>query len=98
MADDQATPIADSLRRRHTDAIADVRAGKPAAFTVGAYTDGRTVRGELTIDRKWSNGWGLTAYARAWWNDVAVTPVAANPSKFGGEVGVEGRYDFPPKS
>lgn len=78
--------------------VAKIRAEKPARFKVGAYTDGRHHRGEVSIDRKWINGWGLTAYARAWWNDAAVIPVpASKPApKFGGEVGIEGEYQFKP--
>ena len=55
--------------------IAAVAAAKPNAFTVGGTIDatGR-VTGGLTYDRHWSNGWGATAFARAWWDDLAVTP------------------------
>jgi hypothetical protein len=87
-------PIAESAQR-HAEAIAKVQTEKPAAFTVGAYTDGREVRGEVTVDRKWNNGFGLTAYLRGWYNAAPVTPLA--PKKFGGEAGVEGRYEFPQK-
>lgn len=89
-ASGQPGPIAESAKR-HAEAIAKVQATKPASFTVGAYTDGEKVTAEATVQRKWSNGWGLTAYARAWWNDAPVTP---NPKKFGGEAGFEGEYKF----
>lgn len=93
---DEQGPIAESAER-HARAIATVQTEKPAAFTIGAHTDGRKVTAAATVDRKWSNGWGATAYARAWWNDAPVTPIGAPSSKFGGEVGVEGRYEFPKK-
>ena len=71
-------------------AIDQVKAKAPASFTVGASYDGKVVSGGLTIDRKWSNGFGLTAYARAWWNDQAVLP----QDKHGVVVGAEGTYKF----
>ena len=88
--------------RRHTEAIVKTRTEKPSSFTVGTYytkdASGHTVVAQATYDRKWWNGWGATAYARAWWNDTAVIPVlpGAKPPTFGGEVGVEGRYEFDP--
>lgn len=56
-------------------ALAKVRAEKPQQFTVGGAltADGR-VSAVTTYDRKWSNGWGATAYLRAWWDDLPVTP------------------------
>lgn len=74
-------------------AIEDVKAKAPAQFRVGANWDGKTVTGGFSVDRKWSNGFGLTAYARAWWNDSAVIP----QDKSGGVVGVEGVYEFKEK-
>ncbi len=61
----------------------------PSAFTVGGSFDGKKVVGGFTVDRKWSNGWGLTAYARAWWDDAAVTP-----HKSGAEAGFQATKTF----
>lgn len=71
--------------------LKQVRDEKPSQFTIGAYTDGHVHSGALTFDRSWKNGWGATAYARAWWNDQAVIPGAP---KFGGAIGVEGTKKF----
>lgn len=46
---------------------------KPQAFTVGGHFDGKTVTGGVTYARTWANGWGATAYAKAWWSDQPVT-------------------------
>jgi len=64
-----------TLLEQGEDQIAAVAAAKPNAFTVGGSIDatGR-VAGGITYDRHWSNGWGATAFARAWWDDLAVTP------------------------
>lgn len=68
-------------------AIKSVRDEKPASFTVGAYVKSNgQVGGGLTVDRTWKNGWGATAYARAWWNDTAVLP---NAPKITGEAGFD---------
>jgi len=91
--DQDPTPIADSIKR-HGEQIATTKAEKPASFTVGAWSDGHKHTAAITIDRKWWNGFGLTAYARAWYLDAPVMP---NTPKLGGEVGVEGRYDFKPR-
>lgn len=57
-----------------------VRAEKPQSFTVGGqFVDGK-LRGGLTYDRKFSNGWGLTAYARAWWDDATVSTHTKKPT------------------
>lgn len=49
---------------------------KPQSFTVGGHIDtsGEAVA-SITYDRTIWNGFGLTAYARAWWHDA---PVATN--------------------
>lgn len=54
-------------------AIEAVRSDKPSSFTVGGVltADGR-VSGGVTYDRKLSNAFGLTAYVRAYWNDLPV--------------------------
>ena len=64
------------LDQANQAALTAVRADKPQSFTVGGSFDGTTLQGGITYDRKWSNGWGATAYLRAWWDDL---PVTANP-------------------
>ena len=77
------------LDQAHKLALDQTRAEKPQQFTIGAYVaaDG-TVRGVTTYDRTWRNGWGLTAYAKAYWHDLSVT---AHPKL---EAGVEARKSF----
>lgn len=62
------------LDQANKAALDAVRAEKPQSFTVGGSFDGTALQGGVTYDRKWSNGWGLTAYAKAWWKASAVTP------------------------
>jgi len=71
-------------------AIDQVKAEKPSSFTIGAHYDGQRVDGGISYDRKWSNGFGATAYLKAWWNDQAVLP----RDKKGLVVGGEGVYKF----
>lgn len=78
------------LDQANKAAIDQVKTDAPASFTVGAAYDGKTVSGGLTYDRKWSNGWGVTAYAKAWWNDAAVLP----QDKHGAVMGVEAVKKF----
>lgn len=79
---------------RHAAELARVQAARPSSFTVGAYVDWRRkVVLEATYDRRLTNLWGLTAYARAWWNDAGVTP---NPTA-GAAAGIESRYEFKPR-
>jgi hypothetical protein len=59
---------------------------KADTFTVGGTFDGHRVEGGVTIDRKWSNGWGATAFARAWWNGQAVIPKDKHGIVVGGEI------------
>ncbi len=66
-------------------AIESVKADKPSSFTVGGWTDGRYAEGGLTYQRTWKNGWGATAYAKAWWNDQPVVPT----DRFGYVVGAD---------
>jgi hypothetical protein len=63
----------------------------PQSFTVAVHTDGHQVGGGVTYDRKWSNGFGMTAYLNAWWNDAAVTP---NTKTTGIEAGIQGTKRF----
>lgn len=62
------------LDQANAAAVAQVTKDKPQQFTIGGGTDGKGAAVAITYDRKWSNGWGATAYARAWWDDLAVTP------------------------
>jgi len=71
----------------NTAALDEVRAETPSRFTVGGSWDGKTAKGGITYDRKWSNGWGATAYAVAWWDDLPVRPGASKLRKsVGGEI------------
>lgn len=75
------------LEAAQRQAVEEVRRTKPSQFTVGGHYDGRRMVGGLTYDRTWKNGWGLTAYARAWWDDEAVTTHTKRPSvEAGGEI------------
>ena len=67
-------------------ALKAVQAEKPSQFTVGGSFDGKKLRGGVTYDRTWANGWGLTAYARAWWDDL---PVSVGRKTLQTAVGVE---------
>lgn len=62
------------LEQANRAALESVKADKPQSFTVGGSFDGKRIEGGITYDRKFSNGYGLTAYARAWWHDASVTP------------------------
>lgn len=49
------------------------------SFTVGGqFVDGQ-LRGGVSFDRTWVNGWGLTAYAYAWWQDATVSTHTPGP-------------------
>lgn len=83
--------MSDSLLRQANKAVIEqVKAEKPSKFTVGGTFNGRQAEGGATFNRTWRNGWGATAYARAWWNDAAVTPT----DKFGYVIGAEGEKRF----
>jgi len=84
------TTIKDSLER-HAKDLDDTRERVPSGFVVGGTFDGHTATGGIAYNRSWKNGWGATAYAKAWWRDVSVTPVN-EPGK-GGVIGGEVRYD-----
>lgn len=85
-----ATPPRMTLAEQGEAEVAKVLAEKPHSFTVGAYSDGKAVNAETTVSYHWSNGWGLTAYAKAWWNDASVTPGRTS----GAQVGGQGKYQF----
>jgi len=72
--------------------VAKVASENPNSFRVGGTFDGQTVSGGASFNRTWTNGWGATAYARAWWNDTSVIPTG--DKKLHGVVGVEGRKSF----
>lgn len=84
--------MSDSLSAQANKAALDaVRSEKPQSFTVGAYYRDGKVEGGLTYDRKLSNLWGLTAYAKAYWHDLPVTVngATATVNKPTGEAGIE---------
>lgn len=57
----------------HKAAIAQVQAEKPSSFTVGGHWDGKKLQGGVTFSRDWRNGFGLTAYLYAYWNDLPIS-------------------------
>lgn len=61
-------------QQAHDAAVKQVKAEKPEQFTIGGFLAGDGITASITYDRKWSNGWGATAYLRAWWDDLPVTP------------------------
>lgn len=67
----------------HKAAIESVKKETPSSFTVGGWTNGKHAEGGVTYQRSWKNGWGLTAYAKAYWNDQPVIPT----DRFGGVLG-----------
>lgn len=58
----------------HATELAKVQAEKPSSFTVGGSFDGHYATGGITYNRSWKNGWGATAYLRAYWNDAPIIP------------------------
>jgi hypothetical protein len=85
--------MTDTLRDQANKAAVDlVKAEKPQSFTVGGSLDvgTRTATGGITYNHSWKNGWGATAYAKAWWNNAAVIP----SDKFGAVIGIEGVKKF----
>ena len=76
--------MTDSLKDQANKAA--LAAVTPQSFTVGGWTDGKYSEGGLTYQRKWSNGWGATAYAKAWWNDAAVIPTDRSGYVIGSEL------------
>lgn len=67
-------------------AIDQVKAEKPSQFRVGGTWDGKTATGGISYDRKWSNLWGVTAYAKAYWNDQPVIPTDKSGFVVGADV------------
>lgn len=64
---------------------AAIKAVTPSQFRVGGSWDGVRASGGVTYNRTWSNLWGVTAYAKAYWNDQAVVPT----DRWGYAVGAE---------
>lgn len=77
----------DALEAQTRKELDRVGAKAPSQFVVGATYDGHTVIGGVSYERSWKNGWGATAYAKAWWTDASVTPIGS--AQLGGVVGVE---------
>lgn len=74
------------LEAANQAAIEEVRKAKPSQFTVGGYVkDGKLVGG-VTFDRTLKNGWGATAYIRAWWDDLPVSVKRKPNIEAGGEI------------
>lgn len=66
--------MSDSLvTQANKAALEEVRRGTPSQFTIGGRFDGTRIVGGITYDRKLSNLWGITAYARAYWDDLPVS-------------------------
>lgn len=85
----------DQLAAQSKKELDKVKTDAPSQFVVGATFDGHRAVGGVSYERKWSNGWGATAYAKAWWMDASVTPVGG--SQLGGVVGVEAVKSFAPR-
>jgi len=47
-----------------------------ASATATAHADG-SGEAEIAVTRTWTNGWDLTAYAKAWWTGQTVVEVGA---------------------
>lgn len=78
---------------KHATDLAKVKTETPSKFVVGGTWDGHKVQGGISYDRKWYNGFGATAYLRAWYDDKPIIPV----EKAGFVIGGEGTYTFGPK-
>lgn len=79
--------MADSLlEQANRAALNAVKRDTPSSFTVGGTFDGKTLQGGITYDRTFKNGWGATAYLRAWWDDLPVSTHTPTPKI---EAGVE---------
>lgn len=78
---------------QHATELAKVKTDAPARFVVGGRVEGRKVTGGISYERKLTNLWGVTAYARAWYDDAPLIPT----DKFGYVIGAEAEYTFKPK-
>ena len=78
------------LQQANKAALDSVKAEKPQSFTVGGVVEMRNGRaraeGGLTYDRKLTNLWGLTGYARAYWEDKPIIPTDQFGYVIGGEL------------
>jgi len=83
-----------ALEEQSAKELAKVKSETPSQFVVGGTFDGHRMTGGLSYNRSWKNGWGATAYAKAWWQDASVTPVGEK--HVGGVIGVEGVKKFDP--
>ena len=85
--------MSDTLSEKaNKDMIASVKTEKPSQFTVGGHYDSatRTVTGGVTYDRKITNALGITAYWKAYWNDLPLYP----QDKCGMVIGGQAVYKF----
>lgn len=64
--------LSEQANRKALDAV------KPNQLVVGGYYKDGKLFGGVTYERKWSNGWGVAAFARAWVEGKAVTPQKAS--------------------
>lgn len=82
-------PLLTSGKNATIDAV---KAEKPNALVVGTHADILAKKADATVTyhRSWSNGWGVTAYVKAWINGTAVVPT----ERAGVEVGTEATYKF----
>lgn len=87
MSDERKPSILDTGNEAMIEAI---RKEKPSKFTVGGTYNGTQASGGVTYDRKLANGFGFTAYAKAWMNQKPIVPT----DKFGYVVGFEVSKDF----
>lgn len=55
------------------EALKQIRERKASQFTVGGQIIDGKLQGGVTYDRTFKNGWGLTAYAYAYWHDLPVS-------------------------
>lgn len=71
---------------KHAKELAKVKTDAPSRFVVGGTIEGRKVTGGISFQRSWSNGWGATAYARAFWTDQPIIPTDKYGYVIGGEI------------
>lgn len=86
MEDDRKPSILDTGNEAILEAV---KKEKPSKFTVGGSFNGKQASGGLTYDRKWANGWGATAYAKAYWNQKPIVPTDTFGYVVGGELSKE---------
>ena len=79
--------------KAHATELAKVKTEAPARFVVGGVVEGRRVTGGISYERKITNLWGVTAYARAWYDDAPLVPT----DKYGYVLGFESVTEFKPK-